>query len=36
MNTRMPTYFLSHGSAPFGQFYNDVVSYYCLGVQFDY
>lgn len=24
------------GAAPFGQFYNDVVSYYGLGVQFDY
>jgi len=24
------------GSAPFGQFYRDVVSYYGVGVQFDY
>jgi hypothetical protein len=24
------------GAAPFGQFYNDVVSYYGLGLQFDY
>jgi Protein of unknown function (DUF1207) len=24
------------GSAPFGQFYRDVVSYYGLGLQFDY
>jgi hypothetical protein len=24
------------GAAPYGQFYNDVISYYGLGVQFDF